>query len=57
MKRQYDQIRSEDITTIFLDHFIFMNTDFLMMPNIDDGFNLSKLIVEYEKMMSWLHIV
>jgi len=34
-----------------------MNTDFLMMPNIDDGFNLSKLIVEYEKMMSWLHIV
>ena len=57
MKPQYDQMRSEDVTTIFLDHFIFMNTDFLMMPNIDDGFNLSKLIVEYEKMMIWLHIV
>ena len=57
MKPQYDQIRSEDITTIFLDHFIFMNTDFLMMPNIDDGIYLFKLIVEYEKMMIWLHIV
>jgi len=28
-----------------------------MMPNIDDGIYLFKLIVEYEKLMSWLHIV
>ncbi len=57
MKPPYDEIGSENITTIFLDYLIFMNPSFPMMPNIDDGIYLFKLIVEYEKLMSWLHIV
>ena len=39
---------SNDFAKILFDHFIFMNTDFLIVPDIDDGFSSWRTIVGYE---------
>ena len=41
-------VDSNNFAKIILDHFVFMNTDFLTVPNIDDGFSSWKLVVRYE---------
>lgn len=41
-------VGSNNFAKIILDHFVFMNTDFLTVPNIDDGFPSWKLIIIYE---------
>ncbi len=41
-------VDSNNFAKIILDHFVFMNTDFLTVPNIDDGFPSWKLIIIYE---------
>ncbi|MDN5845486.1 MAG: hypothetical protein L0H53_04335 [Candidatus Nitrosocosmicus sp.] len=41
-------VDSNDFARIFLDHLIFMNTDFFIVPDIDDGFSSSRLVVGYE---------
>lgn len=41
-------VDSNDFARISLDHFIVMNTDFFIVPNIDDGFSSWKLVVGYE---------
>ncbi len=41
-------VGSNNFAKIILDHFVFMNTDFLTVPNIDDGFPSRKLIIIYE---------
>ena len=41
-------VGSNNFAKIILDYFVFMNTDFLTVPNIDDGFPPWKLIIIYE---------
>ncbi|WP_458721329.1 hypothetical protein [Candidatus Nitrosocosmicus sp. R] len=41
-------VDSNSFAKIILDHFVYMNTDFLTVPNIDDGFSSWKLIIVYE---------
>ena len=41
-------VDSNNFAKIILDHFVFMNNDFLTVPNIDDGFSPWKLIIVYE---------
>jgi len=41
-------INSKDFASIIFDHFIFMNMDFFIVPNIDDGIATWKLVVRYE---------
>jgi hypothetical protein len=41
-------VDSNNFAKIILDHLVFMNTDFLTVPNIDDGFSSWKLIIVYE---------
>ncbi|MDN5846576.1 MAG: hypothetical protein L0H53_09930 [Candidatus Nitrosocosmicus sp.] len=42
------RIDSNEFARIFLDHFQFLNTDFFIVPNTDDGFSTWKLVIEYE---------
>jgi hypothetical protein len=41
-------IDSSEFARVFLDHFKFNNTDFFMIPNLDDGFSTWKLVIGYE---------
>jgi len=42
------RIDSNDFARVFLDHIQFLNTDFFIVPNIDDGFSSWKLVVGYD---------
>lgn len=41
-------IDSNDFARVFLDHIQFLNTDFFIVPNIDDGVSSWKLVVGYD---------
>ena len=41
-------VDSNEFARVFLDHFIFFNTDFFMVPNLDDGFSTWKMVTGYE---------
>lgn len=41
-------IDSSEFARVFLDNFKFNNTDFFMIPNLDDGFSTWKLVIGYE---------
>ncbi|VFJ14827.1 hypothetical protein [Candidatus Nitrosocosmicus franklandus] len=41
-------IDSNDLARVFLDHIQFLNTDFFIVPNIDDGISSWKLVVGYD---------
>jgi len=39
---------SNEFARVFLDHFKFFNTDFFIVPNLDDGFSTWKMVIGYE---------
>jgi len=41
-------VDSNEFTRVFLDHFKFFNTDFFIVPNLDDGFSTWKMVIGYE---------
>ena len=41
-------VDSNEFSKVFLDHFKFFNTDFFIVPNLDDGFSTWKMVIGYE---------
>ena len=41
-------VDSNEFARVFLDHFKFFNTDFFIVPNLDDGFSTWKMVTGYE---------
>ena len=41
-------VDSNEFARVFLDHFKFFNTDFFIVPNLDDGFSTWKMVIGYE---------
>jgi hypothetical protein len=41
-------VDSNEFARIFLDHFKSFNTDFFIVPNLDDGFSTWKMVIGYE---------
>ena len=41
-------VDSNEFARVFLDHFKFSNTDFFIVPNLDDGFSTWKMVTGYE---------
>lgn len=41
-------IDSNEFARVFLDHFKFFNTDFFIVPNLDDGLSTWKMVIGYE---------
>ena len=41
-------VDSNEFSKVFLDHFKFFNTDFFIIPNLDDGFSTWKMVIGYE---------
>ena len=41
-------VDSNGFARIFLDHFKAFNTDFFIVPNLDDGFSTWKMVIGYE---------
>ena len=41
-------VDSNEFARVFLDHFESFNTDFLVVPNLDDGFSTWKMVIGYE---------
>jgi hypothetical protein len=41
-------VDSNEFARVFLDHLKFFNTDFFIVPNLDDGFSTWKMVIGYE---------
>lgn len=41
-------VDSNEFARVFLDHFNAVNTDFFIVPNLDDGFSTWKMVIGYE---------
>ena len=41
-------VDSNEFVRVFLDHFKAFNTDFFIVPNLDDGFSTWKMVIGYE---------
>jgi len=41
-------VDSNEFARVFLDHFKSFNTDFFIVPNLDDGFSTWKMVIGYE---------
>ena len=41
-------VNSNEFARVFLDHFNALNTDFFIVPNLDDGFSTWKMVIGYE---------